>query len=62
MWKYYHDNGRLASEGKMEDGKKEGSWKYYTRSGNLEDILKFENDEVLADDIPEESDLFQDFN
>ncbi|GAB2994847.1 hypothetical protein GCM10027284_11810 [Cyclobacterium sediminis] len=61
-WKYYHDNGRLASEGKMVDGKKEGPWKYYTRSGNLEDIIQFDDDEVLPNEIPEESDLFQDFD
>lgn len=62
IWKYYHDNGRLASEGQMEEGQKEGAWKYYTRSGNLEDIINFKEGEVVPENLPEESDLFQNFN
>ncbi len=33
--KFYHDNGRLASEGYMKNGKPDGYWKTYYKNGNL---------------------------
>lgn len=62
VWKYFHDNGRLASEGQMVDGKKEGQWKYYNRNGRLDEVLIFENDEVVPLEDPVNDLPFQIFN
>lgn len=33
--KFYHDNGKISSEGTMRDGKPDGYWKNYHRNGKL---------------------------
>jgi antitoxin component YwqK of YwqJK toxin-antitoxin module/Tfp pilus assembly protein PilF len=34
-WRYYHDNGRLASEGFYEKGEQAGPWRIYSTNGML---------------------------
>ena len=34
IFSYYHDNGRLESEGRIVNGVKTGTWTRYDRSGN----------------------------
>lgn len=60
-WRYYHDNGRLASEGTMENGQKEGAWKYYGRNGALTDLIQFEADEMVPEEMPKDELMFQNF-
>ncbi|MFO0433651.1 MAG: toxin-antitoxin system YwqK family antitoxin [Sphingobacteriaceae bacterium] len=33
--KFYHENGKISSEGLMKDGKPDGFWKNYYQNGNL---------------------------
>ncbi len=33
--KFYHENGKISSEGTMRDGKPDGYWKNYYQNGNL---------------------------
>lgn len=39
-WKFYHNNGKLESFGKLENNKKTGEWKIYDKDG---EYIKTEN-------------------
>ncbi|MBK7288649.1 MAG: toxin-antitoxin system YwqK family antitoxin [Flavobacteriales bacterium] len=48
-WQGYWSNGRLKWEGRFVDDKRQGIFKEYDQQGNLQDLAKFDQDEVLPD-------------
>ncbi|MGY6558028.1 MAG: toxin-antitoxin system YwqK family antitoxin [Nitritalea sp.] len=60
-WIYYHENGRKASEGEMIEGKKQGQWRYFNINGRLQEVLVFDNDELVPEQEPEPEINFQRF-
>jgi uncharacterized protein len=51
-WKYFFDDGSLQMEGTFRNGKKDGFFKTYDRSGNLLELKKY-SDDVEVIDAPE---------
>ena len=35
LWKHYHENGKLISEGNYKDYRQENLWKFYYKNGKL---------------------------
>lgn len=43
VFKSYHDNGHLKSEGQYENGAMDGKWKFFYKSGNIKEIVFYKN-------------------
>ncbi len=43
VFKSYHDNGHLKSEGQYENGAMDGKWKFFFKSGNIKEIIFYKN-------------------
>ena len=39
----YYDNGFMKLEGKLKDGKRNGTWKFYKRDGSLQKTVTYKN-------------------
>lgn len=48
-WKEFYDDGSLRIEGSFRNGKKEGFFKTYDRSGNLVELKKYVDDKEVID-------------
>ncbi len=59
VWKYYHDNGNMASEGRLVNGLKVGQWKFYNRSGRLMEVIEYENGEVKNPPIQQQQQMMR---
>ncbi len=49
VWKDYHDNGKLWSEGSYVKGEKEGTWKHYYRNGKFKESKYYIKGEELSE-------------
>jgi uncharacterized protein len=48
-WKYFYEDGLLREEGTFRNGKRDGFFKTYDRSGNLLDLKKYVDGEEVID-------------
>ncbi|MCF8257170.1 MAG: hypothetical protein K9J06_06435 [Flavobacteriales bacterium] len=52
VWRTYHDNMVVYTEGKFRSDQKDGYWKEFDKNGNLVQTLKYDNGILIAE--PEE--------
>jgi hypothetical protein len=50
LWKRWHPNGKLESEGEFQDSKKEGVWKHWEEDGTPKSDIRWKNGKEV---IPE---------
>ena len=43
VFKSFHENGHLKSEGQYENGAMDGKWKFFFKSGNIKEIIFYKN-------------------
>ncbi len=54
VWKEFYEDGKLKNEKDYKDGMLNGLYKEFNEKGNLILVLKYENDQVIAEDIDED--------
>jgi antitoxin component YwqK of YwqJK toxin-antitoxin module len=45
LWKFWHENGKLSSEGEYRNGEREGLWKFWNENGELSSEGEYINGE-----------------
>ena len=51
VWKEFYDDGKLKNESSFKDGRLNGLYKEFNEKGNLILVLKYEDDQLIAEDV-----------
>ena len=53
LWKYYHKNGNIESQGEYKDDQLEGLWIFFNKSGKAIDKKNYTQLRLLEESLEE---------